>query len=101
LARRSALKRTAGLEKRPLWHERDISHPRPSASSFRLDTLADYLLNKTATLIETMFVYPDRMLTNLRSTRGLVSVVIAARSGRSGVSREDAYRLVQSHPMHA
>ena len=93
----------AGLENVPLWHERDISH----SSAERViipdsTTLADYLLNKTATLIETMFVYPDRMLTNLRSTRGLVfSGQLLLDLVEAGVSREDAYRLVQSHAMHA
>jgi adenylosuccinate lyase len=93
----------AGLENVPLWHERDISH----SSAERIiipdsTTLADYLLNKTATLIETMFVYPDRMLTNLRSTLGLVfSGQLLLDLVEAGVSREDAYRLVQSHAMHA
>ena len=65
-------------------------------------TLADYLLNKTAQLIETMFVYPERMLANLESTRGLVfSGQLLLDLVESGVSREDAYRLVQSHAMRA
>src|SRR5713101_8121862 len=59
----------AGFENVVLWHERDISH----SSVERViipdsTTLADYVLNKTATLIETMFVYPERMLTNLHNT---------------------------------
>ena len=87
----------------PLWHERDISH----SSVERIiipdsTTLADYLLNKTANLIETMFVYPERMLANLESTRGLVfSGQLLLDLVESGVSREDAYRLVQSHAMRA
>ena len=93
----------AGFENVPLWHERDISH----SSAERIiipdsTTLADYLLNKTATLIETMFVYPERMLANLHSTRGLVfSGQLLLDLVEAGVSREDAYRLVQSHAMHA
>jgi adenylosuccinate lyase len=93
----------AGFENVPLWHERDISH----SSAERIiipdsTTLADYLLNKTATLIETMFVYPERMLANLRSTRGLVfSGQLLLDLVEAGVSREDAYRLVQSHAMRA
>ena len=62
-----------GLENVALWHERDISHS--SAERVILPdstTLADYLLNKTANLIDTMFVYPKRMLENLESTGGLV-----------------------------
>src|ERR1700676_3785261 len=93
----------AGFENVVLWHERDISH----SSAERIiipdsTTLADYLLNKTANLIETMFVYPERMLANLESTRGLVfSGQLLLDLVESGVSREDAYRLVQSHAMHA
>jgi adenylosuccinate lyase len=93
----------AGFENVALWHERDISH----SSAERIiipdsTTLADYLLNKTANLIETMFVYPERMLANLESTSGLVfSGQLLLDLVESGASREDAYRLVQSHAMHA
>ena len=93
----------AGFENVALWHERDISH----SSAERIiipdsTTLADYLLNKTANLIETMFVYPERMLANLESTRGLVfSGQLLLDLVESGVSREDAYRLVQIHAMRA
>jgi adenylosuccinate lyase len=93
----------AGFENVALWHERDISH----SSAERViipdsTTLANYLLNKTANLIETMFVYPKRMLANLESTRGLVfSGQLLLDLVESGVSREDAYRLVQSHAMRA
>ncbi|MGO8985217.1 MAG: adenylosuccinate lyase [Terriglobales bacterium] len=93
----------AGFENVALWHERDISH----SSAERIiipdsTTLADYLLNKTANLIETMFVYPRRMLANLESTRGLVfSGQLLLDLVESGVSREDAYRLVQSHAMRS
>jgi adenylosuccinate lyase len=65
-------------------------------------TLVDYLLNKTTNLIETMFVYPGRMLANLESTRGLIfSGQLLLDLVEHGVSREDAYRLVQAHAMHA
>ncbi len=93
----------AGFENVALWHERDISHS--SAERVILPdstTLADYLLNKTANLIETMVVYPKRMLANLESTRGLVfSGQLLLDLVESGVSREDAYRLVQGHAMRA
>jgi adenylosuccinate lyase len=93
----------AGFANVALWHERDISH----SSAERViipdsTTLADYLLHKTATLIETMFVYPKRMMANLESTRGLVfSGQLLLDLVESGVSREDAYRLVQGHAMRA
>jgi len=65
-------------------------------------TLVDYLLNKTANLIETMFVYPDRMRANLESTQGLIfSGQLLLDLVEHGVSREDAYRAVQTHAMQA
>ncbi len=71
------------LENVALWHERDISHS--SAERVILPdstTLADYLLDKTATLIERLMVYPERMLRNLQSTGGLIfQRAVAARPG--------------------
>ena len=93
----------SGFENVALWHERDISH----SSAERViipdsTTLADYLLSKTANLVETMFVYPERMLANLQGTRGLVfSGQLLLDLVESGISREDAYRLVQGHAMRA
>ncbi len=93
----------AGFENVALWHERDISH----SSVERIiipdsTTLVDYLLQKTSNLIDTMFVYPERMQANLDSTRGLVfSGQLLLDLVENGVSREDAYRLVQSHAMRA
>ena len=93
----------AGFENVALWHERDISHS--SAERVILPdstTLIDYLLNKTSNLIETMFVYPERMRANLESTRGLIfSGQLLLDLVENGVSREDAYRAVQSHAMRA
>jgi len=93
----------AGFENVALWHERDISHSSVERVIFPdSTTLADYVLYKTANLVETMFVYPDRMLANLNSTRGLVfSGQLLLDLVEAGVSREDAYRLVQSHAMRA
>jgi len=93
----------AGFENVALWHERDISH----SSAERViipdsTTLTNYLLNKTANLIDTMFVYPKRMMANLNSTHGLVfSGQLLLDLVEVGVSREDAYRLVQNHAMRA
>lgn len=86
-----------------MWHERDISHS--SVERVILPdstTLIDYMLSKTANLIETMFVYPERMRANLESTRGLIfSGQLLLDLVEHGVSREDAYRLVQGHAMRA
>ena len=93
----------AAFENVPLWHERDISH----SSVERViipdsTTLVDYLLQKTTNLVDTMFVYPERMKTNLESTRGLVfSGQLLLDLVEHGVSREDAYRMVQAHAMRA
>jgi adenylosuccinate lyase len=93
----------AGFENVALWHERDISHS--SAERVILPdstTLVDYLHNKTTNLIETMFVYPERMRANLESTHGLIfSGQLLLDLVERGVSREDAYRVVQGHAMRA
>jgi adenylosuccinate lyase len=93
----------AAFENVPLWHERDISHS--SVERVILPdstTLVDYLLQKTTNLIGTMFVYPARMKANLESTRGLVfSGQLLLDLVEHGVSREDAYRMVQRHAMRA
>ncbi|HEX3822374.1 MAG TPA: adenylosuccinate lyase [Candidatus Sulfotelmatobacter sp.] len=93
----------AGLENVALWHERDISHS--SVERVILPdstTLTDYLLTKTANVIETMFVYPERMKANLESTHGLIfSGQLLLDLVEHGVSREVAYRVVQGHAMRA
>ena len=64
--------------------------------------LTDYLLEKTAKLVDRMLVYPERMRRNLDLTRGLVfsgQVLLDLAAG--GMQRERAYRLVQSHAMRA
>jgi adenylosuccinate lyase len=93
----------AGFENVALWHERDISHSSVERVIFPDSTiLMDYLLAKTTNLIETMFVYPDRMRENLESTGGLVySGQLLLDLVESGVSREDAYRMVQNHAMRS
>src|SRR5438876_7226691 len=92
-----------GFENVALWHERDISHS--SVERVILPdstTLVDYMLQKTTNLLHTMFVYPARMKANLESTGGLVfSGQLLLDLVEQGVSREDAYRLVQSHAMRA
>ena len=93
----------AALENVALWHERDISHS--SVERIILPdstTLADYMLAKTTTLIEKLLVYPQRMLKNLESTGGLIfSGQVLLDLTEAGLSREEAYRLVQAHAMRA
>src|SRR3984893_7313574 len=93
----------AALENVPLWHERDISHSSVERIIFPDSTiLTDYLLAKTTSLIEKLLVYPRRMLKNLESTGGLIfSGQLLLDLTEAGMSREDAYRVVQSHAMNA
>jgi adenylosuccinate lyase len=93
----------AALENVPLWHERDISHSSVERIIFPDSTiLTDYLLAKTTTLIEKLLVYPRRMFKNLESTGGLIfSGQLLLDLAEAGMSREEAYRLVQAHAMNA
>src|SRR5436190_9815118 len=93
----------AGFEDIALWHERDISHSSVERVILADSAiLTDYMLAKTTNLIDTMFVYPARMKANLESTGGLVfSGQLLLDLVEHGVSREDAYRIVQRHAMRA
>ncbi len=93
----------AAFENVALWHERDISHSSVERIILPDSTiLVDYLLNKTINLIDTLLVYPARMIKNLESTGGLVfSGQLLLDLAEHGMSREDAYRLVQAHAMRA
>ncbi|HMF89615.1 MAG TPA: adenylosuccinate lyase [Candidatus Angelobacter sp.] len=93
----------AALENVALWHERDISHSSVERIILPDCTiLIDYLLSKTTSLIDTLLVYPKRMLKNLESTGGLVfSGQLLLDLAGCGMSRESAYRLVQKHAMRA
>ncbi len=86
-----------------LWHERDISHSSAERVILPDSTiLADYLLAKTTNLIDKLLVYPGRMLKNLESTGGLIfSGQLLLDLTESGMSREEAYRLVQTHAMRS
>jgi adenylosuccinate lyase len=93
----------AALENVALWHERDISHSSVERVILPDSTiLVDYLLNKTTSLVEKLLVYPDQMLKNLESTGGLIfSGQLLLDLAEAGMSREDAYRLVQTHAMNS
>jgi adenylosuccinate lyase len=93
----------AAYENVALWHERDISHSSVERIILPDSTiLTDYLLNKTTVLIEKLLVYPRRMQKNLDSTGGLIfSGQLLLELTESGMLREDAYRLVQTHAMRA
>jgi adenylosuccinate lyase len=89
------------MENVALWHERDISH----SSVERIiipdsTTLMDYMLNKMTALMENLLVYPQNMMDNLNLTHGLIfSQEVLLALVKSGVSREEAYSLVQCNAM--
>jgi adenylosuccinate lyase len=92
-----------GLENVPLWHERDISHSSAERVIVPDVFLAlDYMLDRFTWLVEGLVVDSERMRTNLDSSRGLVfsgrvlSALVAA-----GLSRDEAYRLVQRNAIRA
>ena len=93
----------AAMENIPLWHERDISHSSVERIIFPDSTiLVDYLLAKTADLVDRLLVYPERMKKNLELTGGLIfSGQLLLDLAEAGMLREDAYKLVQSHAMRA
>jgi adenylosuccinate lyase len=89
------------LENVALWHERDISHSSVERSIGPDATVTlDFALNRCAGVIEKLLVYPDAMLENLNRQRGLVfSGRVLLALTQAGVSREDAYRIVQRNAM--
>jgi adenylosuccinate lyase len=94
----------AALENQPLWHERDISHSAAERVLLPDATiLLDYMLVKTRGLIEGLVVRPDRMRENIERGLGLhaSSRVLLALVEEAGLSREDAYAIVQRNSMQA
>ncbi len=92
-----------GLENVALWHERDISH-----SSAERVVLPDasitlhYMLVRFTGLVETLVVDRERMAANLEATSGLIfSQAVLLSLIESGLSRDEAYRIVQRHAMDA
>jgi adenylosuccinate lyase len=91
------------LENIALWHERDISHS--SAERIIIPDsfiLTDYMLSETIDIISHWVVHKDRMRANIDATRGLTfsqSVLLALT--RNGLTREDAYALVQRNSLKA
>ena len=92
---------TAALENNALWHERDISNSSVERVVLPDATLVlDFMLERMSQLVETLVVHPERMRSNLELTNGLVfSGTLLVALAQKGLSREDAYRLVQGHAM--
>ncbi len=89
------------LEDVALWHERDISHSSVERVIAPDATIAlDFALGRLAGMVEKLVVYPERMLANLESLGGVVhSGEVMLTLARGGISREDAYRIVQRNAM--
>jgi adenylosuccinate lyase len=93
-----------GFENQPLWHERDISHS--SAERVILPDatiLADYVLVRMTGLVEGLVVRPERMRENIERGLGLhaSSRVLVALVEIAGLSREEAYAIVQRAALRA
>ncbi|MCX5820878.1 MAG: adenylosuccinate lyase [Deltaproteobacteria bacterium] len=93
----------AALEDVALWHERDISHSSvervigPDAT-----ILLDFMLGRFTGLIDQLVVYPERMLANLRMTKGVIfSQMVLLKLIEKGISREGAYAIVQRNAMRS
>jgi adenylosuccinate lyase len=101
LARLLRANSLAALENNALWHERDLSHS--SVERVILPDgciLLDYMLHKAISVIDHLIVHPQNIQKNLELTNGLVfSQVLLLRLAEKGMSREDAYKRVQSHAM--
>ena len=91
----------AAMENIALWHERDISHSSVERIIIPDSTiLIDYMINTMAELIEHLIVYPENMLKNLEKTGGLIfSQRVMTELIKAGLTREQAYRLVQKNAM--
>jgi adenylosuccinate lyase len=89
------------LENVVLWHERDISHSSVERAIGPDATVTlDFALARLAGMMDKLLVYPDRMLANLESLGGVVhSGEVLLALARAGITREDAYAIVQRNAM--
>ena len=101
LARVLRANAVAALENIALWHERDISHSSVERIIIPDSCIAiNYMLDLMIKLVKNLLIYPDNMIKNLNLTRGLVfSQTVLLKLVDKGLSREDAYRIVQSSAM--
>ncbi len=92
---------TPAMENVALWHERDISHS--STERFWLPDAfitSDFMLHRMNNVIANLTVMPENMMKNLNLTGGLVfSQRVLLELPKAGVSREDAYKIVQRNAM--
>jgi adenylosuccinate lyase len=103
LARILRANSACALENIPLWHERDISHSSVERIIIPDSTiLLDYMLARFTSIIKDLVVYDENMRRNADIYGGVVfSQAVLLKLIEKGLSREDAYRIVQSHAMKA
>jgi len=91
----------AAMENMALWHERDISHSSVERIIAPDSTiLLDFMLARLTGVLKNLLVYPEAMLKNLNLTRGLIfSQRLLLELVRKGLTREEAYLLVQGPAM--
>lgn len=91
----------ASIENVALWHERDISHSSVERIIVPDSCIAlDYMLDLMIKLITNLIVYPENMKKNLEITRGLImSQAVLLKLVDKEITREEAYKIVQSHAM--
>ena len=101
LARLVRMSVVPAMENVALWHERDISHSSVERAIGPDTTITlDFALNRLAGVVEKLVIYPDNMLANMNKFRGLImSQRVLLALTQAGVSREDAYKLVQRNAM--
>ncbi|MEX5729315.1 adenylosuccinate lyase [Rhodovulum iodosum] len=89
------------MENVALWHERDISHSSVERNIGPDATVTlDFALARLTTVVDKLVIYPENMLANMNKFRGLVmSQRVLLALTQAGVSREDAYKLVQRNAM--
>jgi adenylosuccinate lyase len=101
LARLVRMAVVPAMENVALWHERDISHSSVERAIGPDTTITlDFALHRLAGVVEKLVIYPENMLRNMNKFRGLVmSQRVLLALTQAGVSRENAYRLVQRNAM--
>ena len=87
------------LENIALWHERDISHSSVERNiGPDANITLDFALMRLVNILNKMIIYPKKMLSNLNINKGLVfSQEIMLELTKTGISRENAYRIIQRH----
>ncbi|MEC4676066.1 MAG: adenylosuccinate lyase, partial [Nitrospirota bacterium] len=101
LARLLRTNSMAALENVALWHERDISHSSVERVIIPDSTmLLDYMLNRLTGILSGLHVYPEKMKENMGRSFGLYnSQKVLIRLTENGMTREDAYAIVQDNAM--